>query len=75
MGRKAKLTEAQVGEIRAIISLTQKELAKEYNVSLLTIWKVKNYKEAYRLAPEDIGTPVLNSHGEVVDILATEPSN
>ena len=65
MSRKAKLDASQVALIRVSIR-TQKELAKEFGVSLLTIWKVKNFKEAYK--QEVLGLPVLDEHGRTVGI-------
>ncbi len=72
MGRKAKLTDNQVKDIRNSTG-TQRNLASEFKVSLLTVWKVKNYKEAYAVKVE--GTPVLNAHGEEVDFIPQESTN
>jgi hypothetical protein len=67
MSRKAKLTNIQVEIIRHSIA-TQKELSKQHGVSLLTIWKVKNFKGTYAVKPEDIGTPILDSSGNTVGV-------
>ena len=69
MSRKAKLDHIQVEYIRSS-KTTQKELARQHGVSLLTIWKVKNFKGAYSVKTSDLGEPVLDSHGNTVGILA-----
>lgn len=73
MGRKAKLTEDQIIQFIRLSKRTQKELAKEFGVSLLTIWKVKNFKEAYAIKVE--GTPVLDEHGREVGFVPTQSAD
>lgn len=73
MSRKAKLNSDCVDAIRNDRLSTQKELAKVYGVSLLTIWKVKNFKGTYAIKIE--GTPVLNAHGEEVDFIPSQSTD
>jgi hypothetical protein len=54
MGRKAGLTPDQVAAIRASTK-TLKELAVEYEVSTLTLGKVRRFQGAYKHGPRGVG--------------------
>jgi hypothetical protein len=67
VGRRKLFSKEQIEEIRSS-PLTQIELAVIFKTTKLTIHKVKNFKEAYRVLPQELGTPVLSTKGEVVGI-------
>ncbi len=68
MGRKAKLSVADVSEIRFLTGATQRELAVRYRVSRPTIIDVQQCRGAYRNRVLDLGTPVLDAHGNTVGV-------
>jgi hypothetical protein len=67
MARKAKLTTNEIENVRTD-SRPMKLIAADFGVSLLTIWKVKNFKEAYATRAQDLGEPILDTNGHTVGI-------
>jgi homoserine dehydrogenase len=68
MSRPSKLTPLQVESIKASTK-TLKELALEFGVNIMTVWKAKNGKGAYaNVVPTELpmASPVLNAHGEPI---------
>jgi hypothetical protein len=48
-----------------------KEIARQYETTILTIGKIKRKEGAYRDLPHTLGTPVLNEHGIIVNVITT----
>jgi DNA invertase Pin-like site-specific DNA recombinase len=73
MGRKQVLDFEQIEQIRDLYQsgTPVKELAASYGVSTLLIYRVINKKGAYAPKPQLMGTPILDSHGQVVNIEVT----
>ena len=74
MARKALFNPDQVAAIRAS-RLTNEQLAEDYNTSALTISRVRNFKGAYRSQVLEMGSPILNAHGQVVGVTPTETTS
>jgi DNA invertase Pin-like site-specific DNA recombinase len=73
MGRKQVLDFEQIEQIRDLYQggTPVKELALNYGVSTILIYRVLNRVGAYAVKPQLIGTPVLDSHGNVINIEVT----
>lgn len=68
MGRNRMFTDEQVKAIQDD-PRQYKDIAKEYNTTILTIGKIKRKEGAYRDLPHTLGTPILNEHGIIVNVL------
>ncbi len=71
MGRRVALTPDQVEAIRASTK-TLAELKVEYGVSTLTLGKVRRFQGAYKNSVLEFGTPVLDSHGIITNVIPAE---
>lgn len=70
MGRKRKISTEAQERIREDVSSTYKGLAEEFGVSLQTIYNIKKGKGAYAQSILALGgQPVLNAHGEVINVV------
>ena len=70
MGRNRSLTDDQIQEILSQPTVSGKTLATSYGVSYVTILKVRQGKGAY--APVVPGSPVLDAHGVVQDVILND---
>jgi DNA invertase Pin-like site-specific DNA recombinase len=73
MGRKQILDEEQIEQIRNLYNSGTPvlELSKSYGVSKILIYRVINKTGAYRDNPLNLGNPVLDAHGMVVNVTPT----
>jgi hypothetical protein len=71
MGRNRMFTDDQVKAIQDD-SRQYKDIAKDYNTTILTIGKIKRKEGAYRDLPSTLGTPVLNAHGITINVIPPE---
>ena len=68
MGRNRMFTDEQVLDIQ--LDLRQyKDIAREYETTILTIGKIKRKEGAYRILPHTLGTPILNEHGITINVV------
>ncbi len=68
MGRRRIFTDEQIATIRDD-PRQYKDIAKEYNTTILTIGKVKRREGAYRDLPHTLGTPILDANGITLNII------
>lgn len=77
MGRQRKVSDVEVTNIRGKFSAGEggKSISKEFGISLLTAYKIKNHQGAYAdLQPEGSGPrPILNAAGEVIGLSEEDP--
>ncbi len=71
MGRNRMFTDEQVAAIQADLR-SYKQIAREYETTVLTVGKIKRKEGAYRDLPSTLGTPVLNEHGIIVNVIPPE---
>jgi DNA invertase Pin-like site-specific DNA recombinase len=71
MGRKQKLDFEQIEQIRNLYAsgTPAKELAASYGVSLILLYRVLNKKGAYKDNVVVLGQPILNSNGEIINVI------
>ncbi len=67
MGRNRMFTDDQVKAIQDD-PRQYKEIAREYETTILTIGKIKRKEGAYRDLPHTLGTPILNEHGIIINV-------
>ncbi len=69
MGRNRMFTDEQVKAIQDDLR-PYKEIARNYETTVLTIGKIKRKEGAYRDLPHTLGTPILNEHGIIVNVIS-----
>ena len=69
MAKAAKFNDPVVLDTIRASNKTLKELATQYYTSVVTIWKIRNYKGAYAQTPSfELGRPILNINGVQVGV-------
>lgn len=70
MGRKRKLDPEQISQVKSSEGKTYRELAETFGVSVQTIFNIKKGKGVYTPSVLELGgQPVLNAHGEVINVV------